>query len=436
MAKDKCPPCPPMGAPEWMVTYGDLMTLLLCFFVLLFSFSEMDKIQFESMKDSFTGAFGVMDGHSVRDGRGVSQQPQRYSTVLFDKSVEKVRKASSDKFPREKMEFLNSMIASAEQSVGILLSEAQKQGIAVDNLTFALETIKEKHKEDDSRKSPRSHRKESSEQFDAVQIEPRAEISQSTKTVRMTQESVSEVEGKAKLNKDKRQKNLEDKSPDEIKLARGDQFLQKRGDSSRSQKMQGRNFPMIGNPGENQLQLGQTGQNLMHKERMDRIEGKKDKKRFEHPTPNKRQANVDSPNVAGLVENTQSDANRAIIVLPEKIQLHRIFYEKTDKFLPGAENQLQKFVKAFRENYGGYFQVEVHTDEGPPPPQYDSNMDLTMRVAINFILKILDMGPDLSPSRFAAVGRGSMDLLKKGRDPAFRRLNNRIEIRWVKKGRE
>ena len=63
MAKKKCAPCPPTGAPDWMVTYGDLMTLLLCFFVLLFSFSEMDKLQFESMKDSFTGAFGVMDGH-------------------------------------------------------------------------------------------------------------------------------------------------------------------------------------------------------------------------------------------------------------------------------------------------------------------------------------------------------------------------------------
>ncbi|MEM1097808.1 MAG: flagellar motor protein MotB, partial [Planctomycetota bacterium] len=27
--------CPPAGAPEWMTTYGDMMTLLLCFFVLI-----------------------------------------------------------------------------------------------------------------------------------------------------------------------------------------------------------------------------------------------------------------------------------------------------------------------------------------------------------------------------------------------------------------
>ena len=31
------------GAPLWIVTFGDLMSLLLCFFVLLLSFSEMDR---------------------------------------------------------------------------------------------------------------------------------------------------------------------------------------------------------------------------------------------------------------------------------------------------------------------------------------------------------------------------------------------------------
>ncbi len=30
------------GAPMWVVTFGDLMSLLMCFFVLLLSFAEMD----------------------------------------------------------------------------------------------------------------------------------------------------------------------------------------------------------------------------------------------------------------------------------------------------------------------------------------------------------------------------------------------------------
>lgn len=35
--------CPPAGAPEWVVTYGDLMGLLLTFFILLLSMSEIKK---------------------------------------------------------------------------------------------------------------------------------------------------------------------------------------------------------------------------------------------------------------------------------------------------------------------------------------------------------------------------------------------------------
>lgn len=34
---------PPAGAPEWVVTYGDMMTLLLCFFILLAAFANFDK---------------------------------------------------------------------------------------------------------------------------------------------------------------------------------------------------------------------------------------------------------------------------------------------------------------------------------------------------------------------------------------------------------
>lgn len=47
---------------EYMLTYGDMMTLLLCFFVLLFSFSSIDAKKFEAIMESFSGALGVLDG--------------------------------------------------------------------------------------------------------------------------------------------------------------------------------------------------------------------------------------------------------------------------------------------------------------------------------------------------------------------------------------
>lgn len=50
------------GAPDWIVSYGDMMSLLLCFFILLYSFSSLDAQKFQMVVLSLKGAFGVLDG--------------------------------------------------------------------------------------------------------------------------------------------------------------------------------------------------------------------------------------------------------------------------------------------------------------------------------------------------------------------------------------
>ncbi len=47
------------GAPEWLTTFSDLMSLLLTFFVLLLSFANMDIQKFQDMLGSIKDAFGV-----------------------------------------------------------------------------------------------------------------------------------------------------------------------------------------------------------------------------------------------------------------------------------------------------------------------------------------------------------------------------------------
>jgi len=54
-AAPKCPTCP----PSWLGTFADLMSLLMCFFVLLLSFSEMDALKFKQLAGSMSAAFGV-----------------------------------------------------------------------------------------------------------------------------------------------------------------------------------------------------------------------------------------------------------------------------------------------------------------------------------------------------------------------------------------
>jgi len=51
--------CPDAGLPAWVMTFADLMSLLLAFFVLLFSFSTMDIAIYKELAGSLRDAFGV-----------------------------------------------------------------------------------------------------------------------------------------------------------------------------------------------------------------------------------------------------------------------------------------------------------------------------------------------------------------------------------------
>ncbi|WP_432452324.1 MULTISPECIES: flagellar motor protein MotB [unclassified Agarivorans] len=59
--------CPPPGLPAWMGTFADLMSLLMCFFVLLLAFSEMDVMKFKQIAGSMKYAFGVQNLLEVKD---------------------------------------------------------------------------------------------------------------------------------------------------------------------------------------------------------------------------------------------------------------------------------------------------------------------------------------------------------------------------------
>ncbi len=71
--------CAP-GLPAWMGTFADLMSLLMCFFVLLLSFSEMDAMKFKRLAGSMAQAFGVQSTLNVTDmPKGTSIIAQEFS---------------------------------------------------------------------------------------------------------------------------------------------------------------------------------------------------------------------------------------------------------------------------------------------------------------------------------------------------------------------
>ena len=62
------------GAASWMNTFADLMNLLLCFFVLLFSMSSVDADKFEALVQSLEHSFSILPqgGSSIGDGQMVA----------------------------------------------------------------------------------------------------------------------------------------------------------------------------------------------------------------------------------------------------------------------------------------------------------------------------------------------------------------------------
>jgi chemotaxis protein MotB len=68
------------GAPAWMVTYSDMVTLLLTFFVLLLSMANLDKRKFFDALGSLKGAFGFLQSSSVSE----VNKPQLISYAPMD----------------------------------------------------------------------------------------------------------------------------------------------------------------------------------------------------------------------------------------------------------------------------------------------------------------------------------------------------------------
>ncbi len=88
----KRPPKKSADIPEWVVTYGDLMSLLLCFFILLAAFSELKQPkEYQKVIDSIREALGVDGGEGIMDLddmlKNVPLDPQTYLKPQLDPNV-------------------------------------------------------------------------------------------------------------------------------------------------------------------------------------------------------------------------------------------------------------------------------------------------------------------------------------------------------------
>ena len=96
MARKKKPEEAPAGAPAWMATFSDLMNLLLCFFVLLFSMSSTDTAKYNEIVEAVTSSFSIFSGggsaldQGILISSGVSQLnelAEYYSNLAVDNAA-------------------------------------------------------------------------------------------------------------------------------------------------------------------------------------------------------------------------------------------------------------------------------------------------------------------------------------------------------------
>jgi len=86
------------GAPAWIATFADLMSLLVVFFVLLLSFSEMDVQKYKQIAGSMKAAFGVQNDFELEDiPKGTSIIAQEFSPGKSDPTqIETIQQVSED----------------------------------------------------------------------------------------------------------------------------------------------------------------------------------------------------------------------------------------------------------------------------------------------------------------------------------------------------
>lgn len=96
MAEKVCPEC--KQCAEWLNTYGDFVTLLLTFFVLLFSFSSMRVEEFKRGMGSLKGAFGVLPKETALTQKPFTIVPQltNLQESEIQNSLVKLEEAATD----------------------------------------------------------------------------------------------------------------------------------------------------------------------------------------------------------------------------------------------------------------------------------------------------------------------------------------------------
>ncbi len=122
------------GIPEWLVTFADLMSILVCFFVLIISFSIQDQEKLQVVAGSMRDAFGVL---AINKKSGVIERDGNPEREFLKQVSNKQIEAESDYSPIDNDQF-------SQQGSEANTFEVEKNDVEVsDQFSLAAESLKQ-----------------------------------------------------------------------------------------------------------------------------------------------------------------------------------------------------------------------------------------------------------------------------------------------------
>jgi chemotaxis protein MotB len=128
----------PPGTPApWMSTFSDMMTLLMCFFVLLFSMSEIDAAKFEEVAKSFQSTVSIFKGGAQAIGDGILISNGVSQLNMLDEYINssgKTAESNDDTIEDMTNSGASSEVQDAANQLGMTAEEAQELQSSIDEL--------------------------------------------------------------------------------------------------------------------------------------------------------------------------------------------------------------------------------------------------------------------------------------------------------------
>ncbi|MCB1180020.1 MAG: flagellar motor protein MotB [Leptospiraceae bacterium] len=123
MAKQKCPECV-QKVPEYMLTYGDMVTLLLCFFVMLYTTGKTNQREMQIILSVFKSSTGFFEGGQTLSKGSLEEMGMNIESLPSQTKGRTISKAKSQAAALFKAEIREGKIKVTEDERGLVISMA------------------------------------------------------------------------------------------------------------------------------------------------------------------------------------------------------------------------------------------------------------------------------------------------------------------------